>query len=135
MKHRNARFNADGSIDAEIQHRDYGWIPITAAAGAEGLPGEVFDLLKNHKDTEPHRPPSAEQLAAAAMAEARAERDRRLAKHVDTWNPVSWHGLSEAEKAKWADYRQELLDVPAQAGFPTDIDWPKKPNDNPRAGM
>ena len=27
----------------------------------------------------------------------------------------------------YADYRQALRDVPQQAGFPGDIDWPAKP--------
>ena len=29
----------------------------------------------------------------------------------------------------WKAYRQALRDVPQQAGFPTDIDWPELPAD------
>lgn len=29
----------------------------------------------------------------------------------------------------WANYRQLLRDVPEQAGFPFDIDFPKAPNE------
>ena len=32
-----------------------------------------------------------------------------------------------ADKQAWKDYRQALRDVPQQDGFPTDIDWPVKP--------
>jgi len=28
----------------------------------------------------------------------------------------------------WTEYRQALRDVPAQAGFPTNITWPTKPS-------
>lgn len=33
----------------------------------------------------------------------------------------------ELIKNKWATYRQTLRDVPAQAGFPHNVQWPNKP--------
>ena len=52
----------------------------------------------------------------------RATRDGKLAE-------CDWTQLSDSQvdKAVWATYRQELRDVPAQAGFPYDITWPSKP--------
>ena len=35
--------------------------------------------------------------------------------------------LSQAVPAEWAVYRQALRDLPQQAGFPTTINWPVKP--------
>ena len=35
--------------------------------------------------------------------------------------------LQTACSGDWAKYRQELRDIPSQAGFPRDIVWPKKP--------
>lgn len=40
-----------------------------------------------------------------------------------------WTQLADApvDKTVWATYRQALRDVPAQAGFPWDIQWPVEP--------
>jgi hypothetical protein len=62
--------------------------------------------------------PSEEQLAA----QARSERDRLL-KESD-WTQVP---DAPVDQSAWASYRQALRDVPQQAEFPTDIDWPIKP--------
>jgi len=35
--------------------------------------------------------------------------------------------LSEEQKTAWGTYRQELLDIPQQEGFPWEITWPTKP--------
>lgn len=40
-----------------------------------------------------------------------------------------WTQVADApvDKAAWAVYRQELRDITAQAGFPTEVIWPTKP--------
>jgi len=55
-------------------------------------------------------------------AQIRSERDRLL-KEFD------WTQLPDApvDQQAWAEYRQALRDVPQQAGFPTEITWPVKP--------
>jgi hypothetical protein len=60
------------------------------------------------------------------------ERDRRnnkLVKYVDpiASNALRWAGLSSTEQAEWSTYRQALLDVPQQVGFPHTVTWPTKP--------
>lgn len=35
--------------------------------------------------------------------------------------------VPDAVSSKWAAYRQALRDVPQQAGFPDNIQWPVKP--------
>ena len=57
-------------------------------------------------------------------AEARAKRDALLAETDFMMMPD--YPLSEAKRAAAAAYRQALRDVPAQAGFPRQIDWPLK---------
>ena len=55
--------------------------------------------------------------------EARAQRDALLA-------ASDWAVLPDApvaDEQDWKDYRQALRDVPQQNGFPTDINWPTKP--------
>ena len=42
-------------------------------------------------------------------------------------NALRWAALSEASQAEWAAYRQALLDVPQQSGFPDNITWPQEP--------
>lgn len=59
----------------------------------------------------------------------RAERDMKLATEVDpiSGNALRWASLTAEQQQAWADYRQALLDIPQQAGFPHDVVWPAKP--------
>ena len=58
----------------------------------------------------------------AKRVEMRAARNQLL-------TASDWTQLSDAsvDKAAWAVYRQALRDVPAQAGFPFNINWPNPP--------
>lgn len=69
-------------------------------------------------------PKTDDELAA----EVRADRDIRLVE-VDAvaGNSLRWSALDSDTQATWATYRQALLDVPQQAGFPTTVVWPTKP--------
>lgn len=62
-------------------------------------------------------------------SDARRKRNSLLQYDVDpvASNPLIWAGLAAAKQAEWAQYRTDLLNVPDQAGFPTDITWPTKP--------
>lgn len=59
----------------------------------------------------------------------RSTRDFMLQAKVDpvVSNPLRWAALSEASQSEWATYRQALLDVPQQSGFPDNITWPQEP--------
>ena len=59
----------------------------------------------------------------------RARRDTLLKEVVDSVNPMRWETLTELQKDAWRAYRQALLDVPQQEGFPTNIVWPEVPDD------
>ena len=61
--------------------------------------------------------------------EVRAERDRLLITKVDPLvsNPLRWADLSSDKQTEWTVYRQALLDVPQQVGFPNTINWPTQP--------
>lgn len=58
----------------------------------------------------------------------RAQRGQKLFE-MDTIvsNPLRWASFSTELQAAWAAYRQALLDVPAQPGFPDNIVWPTPP--------
>ena len=60
--------------------------------------------------------------------EIRAQRDYRLRWDVDTLNPIRWAALTSEQQTAMTNYRQLLLDVPAQEGFPWEITWPEKPD-------
>jgi len=75
-------------------------------------------------DIEPYldtAPTEAELLAQ----QARAQRDTALlALDAVVSNPLRWAEYTAEQQAAFAAYRRALLDVPQQAGFPEDIDWP-----------
>jgi len=58
---------------------------------------------------------------------AKKQRDGRL-KAVDKINPIWWASMPDEIQQKWIEYRQALLDVPQQPGFPVNIDWPTEPS-------
>lgn len=71
MDGRNAKYNSDGSIDLEINHPLYGWIPFTArpddeedhgrAIHAAALAGD-FGSIAAYVPPPPPDPPSIEEL-------------------------------------------------------------------------
>ena len=58
--------------------------------------------------------------------EIRHQRDRALG-DVDRVNPIWYNSLSEQQQTELAEYRQALLDITTQAGFPAAVVWPLKP--------
>lgn len=66
---------------------------------------------------------SSQQLADAAAAQARVERDALL-------QSCDWAMLpdSPTDKAAWQAYRQALRDISTQEGFPHRIEWPERPS-------
>ena len=76
----------------------------------------IGDLYDGNTFTKP-------ALYLSGLAEAiRQDRDYLLAS-------CDWTQTADApvDQVEWQDYRQALRDIPQQAGFPTDITWPTKP--------
>jgi hypothetical protein len=73
--------------------------------------------------------PTQEEIDADAAASIRSQRDVLLATNVDpiATNSLRWAGLSAEQQQALGAYRQALLDVPQQAGFPHNVVWPEKP--------
>lgn len=61
--------------------------------------------------------------------QVRKHRDNLLRDQVDSLNPIRWASLSPEQQIAWQVYRQALLDVPSQAGFPWVIEWPVQPTE------
>lgn len=59
----------------------------------------------------------------------REHRDNILRNEVDPMvsNALRWASYTPEQQQAWANYRQALLDIPQQAGFPHDVVWPTKP--------
>ena len=133
MNYRNAKYiNETGFIDCEIEHPVYGWIPYTLDPADTDMTinnDELLAAMSANGDVAAYVPPTQEELDAEAAAAVRAERDMKLATEVDAiaGNALRWNALSATEQQVWADYRQALLDIPQQSGFPHDVVWPIKP--------
>jgi len=130
--YRNAkRINDSGWIDCEIEHETYGWIPYTLNPADTDMTINNDDLLADMVaagDVAPYVPPAQDELDATLSGQLREERDSLLLE-LDAFvgNPLRWGSLSAEQQDAWAVYRQALLDVPQQAGFPNDVTWPTKP--------
>ena len=132
MKYRNAKYiNDNGWIDCEINHPDHGWIPYTLDPTDTDMTVKNDDLLAAMKaagDVAAYVPPTQAELDAALAAGLRLQRDGLLT-DVDAiaGNALRWAELSADKQTAWGVYRQALLDVPQQAGFPNDVTWPTQP--------
>ena len=132
MNYRNAKYiNDNGWIDCEIEHPVHGWIPYTLDPADTDMTvnnDELLAAMALAGDVAAYVPPTQAELDAAKAQAVRAQRDSLLLE-VDAiaGNALRWAALDADTQAAWAAYRQALLDVPQQAGFPNDVTWPEKP--------
>ena len=129
---RNAQsLNAENTwFDVEINHPEHGWIPY-------GLNPDDTDMTVDNSvlltligsDYAAYVAPTQEELDADSAAGLRVQRDQKLAQEVDpvVTNPLRWAELTDAKQAEWTQYRTDLLNLPAQSGFPNTVTWPTKP--------
>ena len=95
---------------------------------------EYFEVITDARTGEVTKRPYTEAEVADVKArmpeQVRATRDTKLATEVDhiAGNALRWAALDAETQAAWAAYRQALLDVPAQAGFPHNVTWPEVPS-------
>lgn len=64
---------------------------------------------------------------STAIRNALARRNQLLSTGPDRISPMWWNTMSPELQQAWSDYRQALLDITAQPGYPQDIIWPVKP--------
>lgn len=118
-----------GQITLDWNHPDFGWIPFTADANDVEAHGREIYAAALAGEYGEVRQLSSEEIETEQAERARAERDRLLtALDVVISNPLRWASLSAEQQAEAATYRQALLDVPQQPGFPLDIVWPTVPD-------
>lgn len=62
-----------------------------------------------------------------ATAKAYERRNQLLKDGPDRISQMWWSSMTPEQQQAWSQYRQNLLDVPQQPGFPADIIWPVAP--------
>ena len=133
MNYRNAKYIDTTRIDCEIEHPVHGWIPYTLDPADTDMTidnNALLAAMASAGDVAAYVPPTQSELDEAAAQAVRATRDMKLATEVDpiASNVLRWAALDADTQAAWAAYRQALLDVPAQAGFPHNVTWPEVPS-------
>lgn len=129
---RNAQsLNIENTLfDVEINHPDYGWIPYTLD------PSDTDDTVDNSElltligsSYAAYVAPTQAELDAELASNLRLDRDYKLSQEVDpiVTNPLRWAELTEDKQTEWTQYRTDLLNLPAQVGFPNTVTWPSKP--------
>lgn len=118
---------AHTSINLTVNFEEIGTVPFTATPNdteehgrdiyAKAVAGE-FGVISEWT------PPTTDELAQ----QARWKRSGLL-QELDSivGNPLRWASFSAEQQTAWANYRQALLDVPQQPGFPNTINWATKP--------
>lgn len=64
--------------------------------------------------------------SSATQESIRAKRNQRLLE-CDALPKLRFLSMTDVELTEWKKYRQDLLDVPQQSGFPFNVVWPNKP--------
>jgi len=116
------------AIDLVIEHPEFGTIPFTASPSDTAPLGQdlytqavagAFGEIAAYDGLSP------EEVLTEQM---RTQRDALLAQlDAIVNNPLRWAEYTAEQQAALAAYRQALLDVPQQEGFPSEIDWPEMP--------
>jgi len=129
---RNAQsLNAENTaFDVEINHPEFDWIPYSL------MPDDTDNTVDNSvlleligSDFAAYVAPTQVELDAELAASLRSQRDQKLLEEVDplVTNFLRWNELTEEKQAEWKQYRNDLLDLPSQEGFPNTVTWPTKP--------
>lgn len=91
----------------------------------EAKSGSIGWLYDGQTFTDPN--PSSSDIVTPLAQDMRFERDKRLSETVDKLNAARWSAMTQAQQTAWSEYRQALLDITLQPGFPKQIQWPNKP--------
>lgn len=118
------------AYDVEINHPDYGWIPYTLDPSDTDMNidnNAVMSLISTNFTS--YVAPTQAELDAELEANLRSQRDQKLVEELDpiVTNPLRWAELTSDKQTEWTQYRTDLLNVPQQSGFPTNVTWPDKP--------
>lgn len=113
---KNLKYNWLDTIDLELNHPTYGWIPFTASPDDVEEHGKAIYAKAIAGDYGPIAPfvAPADIVGEEALNMLRQKRDDLLVTEVDPLvsNPLRWADLGQEKQALVAAYRQALLDMP-----------------------
>ena len=113
---KNVKYNWLDTVDLELNHPEFGWIPFTASPEDSEEHGRAIYAKAVAGDYGPIAPfvPPADIVGEEAFAMLRQKRDRLLETKVDPLvsNPLRWADLGQEKQALVAAYRQALLNMP-----------------------
>jgi hypothetical protein len=118
------------AFEVEINHPEFGWIPYGLDANDTDTTVDndvLLGLIGSNYAA--YVAPTQAELDARLESIVRAERDQKLLEEVDplVTNFLRWNELTEENQSEWKQYRNDLLDLPSQEGFPNTVTWPNKP--------
>jgi hypothetical protein len=120
FNYKNAIYNKFNTIDCEIEHPAYGWIPFTASPNdCEEHGKNLYYKITKDGNISSYVPPSREEIEL----EVKLQRNQLLS--MSDWS--QFPDVPENIKLKWVEYRQALRDIPQQGGFPHNVIWPIEP--------
>ena len=119
------------SMDVEINHPQLGWIPYTINDfdPDNTISNEqLLSLIGSNYAA--YVPPTSEEIIAEQAAMARGTRQEILQSFVDPYvtNNLRWQSMTDAQRQTISDYRQQLLDITEQTGWPQNVEWPTPPD-------
>lgn len=122
---RNPRYNSHGTIDCDIKHPEFGWMPYTPDPDSASGKAIMVELAKVDVATIPKYEGSKEANIIEASIE-RSWRDGELKRADAIINTMEDSGDSEGPKP-WRQYRVALRDWPASEFFPNPDKRPVSP--------
>ncbi len=116
----DGKYPTEEEIQEIIKHYEpRGQIERALAIESTSVPASLLNLVK-HTGQNPE----------TKAVNVRLERDELL-KDSD-FSQLPDVPFSEIEKQAWASYRQQLRDITEQEGFPENVIFPKRPDEEPR---
>lgn len=106
----------EGQINSNLYYINDG-LPVEKSINPS-TPELIYDYDYNSKQW---------QLIIDNRHDMSRQQRNNLLSAIDRINPVWYTSLTTDQQTELSAYRQALLDVPQQFGFPTDISWPAKP--------
>ena len=120
---RNPKWTAKDTIEVEVEHDEFGWIPFNATPDDEFAHGrELFEILST-KYAAQVTPCSQEERDADVADEVLHRRAVEL--KASDWTQLP--DVPQETKDLWSPYRQALRDITEQPGYPHEINWPEPP--------
>ena len=133
MEYRNAQYNIENTtLDLEIEHPKYGWVPYTLNPDDKGGDFDAKELWDEVilGTVAAYVAPSNSEVQDQAEYSAREQRNTLLTASDWTQMPdiITSNVMTSTKQAEWATYRQALRDLPANTSDWTSISWPTEPS-------